>query len=243
MRWYALSFAVLFSLLAVSPSHSTPRQETSPTPPAFAPKYLEQIPLRYSDPTVVAKTLNENTLPPGVIRVQVDPKATRTLRVLGTQEGIATMRTIVSLLDVKPRQGTFRITVDRVRFAPNGQKYTTTVSKKILNLTHNIPASFSLTDSTGDTIAVAVTARLPHTKETSATLLAQFGWRSVKGSSVGLERAVPLPTGTASKRVMGLTFSDAADIIGTVGVGNTPAKWSGTFTAYYLAVQPVSVSR
>lgn len=242
MRWYALSFAVLFSLLAPSPSHSTPRQEASPAPPAFATKYLEQIPLRYTDPSVVAKTLNETALPPGVIRVQVDPKAARTLRVLGTQEGIATIRTIVSLLDVKPRQGTFRITVDRVRFAANGQKYTTTVSKKMLNLTHNIPASFSLTDSTGDTVAVAVTARLPQTKETPATLLAKFGWRNVKGS-VGLERAVPLPTGTASKRVMGLTFSDATDIIGTVGVGNTPPKWSGTFTAYYLAVQPVSISR
>ncbi|MBC8138227.1 MAG: hypothetical protein H8F28_20295 [Fibrella sp.] len=246
MRWFALSFAVLvFSIASpYSPCHAAPRQQVSPSPqPVFVPKYLEQISLRYSDPVVVAKTLNARALPDGVFRVQPDPKTPRTLRVLGTQEGVATIRTLVSLIDVKPRQGIFRVTVERIQFSATGKKYTAIAARKVLTLTHNVPARFSLTDSMGGTVAVSITARLPQIEGTPATLVGQLGWREAKGASVGLERAIPLPTGTAVQRVMGLTFAENPDIIGTVGVGNIPSKWNGRFTAYYLALQPVSVSK
>lgn len=242
MRWHTLSFAFFTFLIGVAPTYSIPLQAT-PSPPVFAPKYMEQIPLRYADPAVVAKTLNKSALPEGVMRVQPDPKARRTLRVLGTQEGIATVRSVVSLIDVKPRKGIFKIVVERMNFSAGGRTSTATVSKKTLALTSNVPAGFKLTDSTGSTIVVSITARLPHSQDTPETLMADFGWREPKGSSVGLKRALPLPKVSTPRRVVGVTFVDNPEIVKTIGLGKTPGKWTGSFTAYYLAIQPVSISK
>jgi hypothetical protein len=98
-------------------------------------------------------------------------------------------------------------------------------------------------DNQGGTVVASITARLPQTKDTPPSLVAEFGWREAKGSTVGLKRALPLPTGASAKRIIGLTFVDNHEIVGAVGVGNTPSKWAVPFTAYYLTLQPVSISR
>ncbi len=243
MRWSAPFAAVVLLLSSGAPCFPAPRQEPVPSPSPYAPKYLEQMTLRYADPAVVAKSLNARVLPEGVFRVQPDPKNPRALRVLATQEGIETVRALIALIDVKPRQGTFRVTVERVRFMANGKKYAVPVTRKTLTLTHNVKSAFRLVDTTGATVVAAVTVRLPQTKDTPETLLAELGCREAKGRTVGLERGLALPTGAKPTRVVGITFAEESNIIGTVGVGNTPAKWTGTFTAYYLTIQTISVSR
>lgn len=243
MRCPVFSFVTIAGLFVSSACFASPIQDVSPPPPAFAPKYLEQIPLRYSDPDLVAKALNKGGLPEGVIRIQVDASAPRGLRVLGTQEGIATVRSMIALLDVKPRKATFRVVLERVRYGASGKKTTSVVGRKTLTFVHNVPTNFNVVDSRGATLAVSVTARLPQTAETPPSLLAGFGWREASGKSTSLELAVALPTGGQPKRVVGLTFVDSSAIIGTIGVGNTPAKWTGNFFAYYLSLQPVSLTR
>lgn len=204
---------------------------------------MEQILLRFSDPDVVAKTLNGRALPPGVTKVQADSRVKNTLRVIGTQEGIAAVRDIVSLIDIKPRKGTFRLTVERVRFGASGKKYTTQVGRRTLTLTHNIPAVFKLIDTTGATLIVAATARLPQTSDTPATFLAELGCRQADGPGLSLKNAVPLPTEKTTKRILGLTFADESAVVSTVGGGYFPNKWKAPFTAYYLTVETASLSQ
>jgi hypothetical protein len=202
---------------------------------------MEQIPLRFSDPEVVAKTLNGRALPPGVTRVQPDPKAKNTLRVIGTQEGIASVREIVSLIDREPRKGTFRFVVERVRFGASGKRSTTRVGRKTLTLTHNVPVVFKLIDTTGATLLVAATARMPQTNDTPATFLTELGCRQGDGPGLSLKNAAPLPAVSTSKRMIGLTFADESAVVSTVGGGYIPTKWKAPFTAYYLTVETVSL--
>ena len=213
--------------------------QTASAPPVFAPKYLEQIALRYADAATVAKSLNAQKLPAGVTRLKVDAANAKAVQVLGTADGIATAKALIALIDVAPRQTTFRVFVERDQFAASGVRRAAPVARKTVTLTHNVPTRFEITDKHGATLAVSLTARLPQTPETPATLLASLGWRTATGSSVGLERGSLLPTGQAVVRVVGVTFADNPDFVGTVGVGNLPKKWQGKQTAYYILVQAV----
>ena len=209
--------------------------------PAFAPKYMEQIALRHVAADTLAKTLNAQKLPLGVQRVSVAPDDKATLRVFGTADGVAAMKAMIALMDVAPRKASFRVTIERAQFAATGVRYSTTLYSKTVTLATNVPHTIKTTDKRGGTFIGQVTARLPQVADAKPTVIAGLGYITAKGKTVSLERALPLPTKKQVTRLVGITFADESDFIGTVGVGNYPKQWKGEPVAYYLAVRPLSV--
>lgn len=231
--------------LFVAPGFAAPRQ----TPPApvptkaktFAPKYLEEIPLRFADAATLAKTLNAAPMTTGVKQIKVDPKKPKALLVLGTADGIAALKTLVSLVDVKPKKATYQVIIERTQFAANGERYANPVATKTLTLTSNEASRFVVTDSHGETIAVALTARMHDPAK--QTLLATLGWMTKKESTVGLEAFMPLPTANEKVRVVGVTFADETAFIAALGAGKIPGEWQGRQIAYILYVKPITAPK
>lgn len=237
----AVAVSCLAAFACAAPGLASPRQ-TAASSPAFAPKYLEQIPLRYADAATLAKTLSAQRLPVGIQRVKVDPENAKALQVLGTADGIAQMKAMVSLVDVKPKTATFKVIIERNQFAANGVRYANPVATKTLTLTHNVASRFAVTDKNGETIAAAVTARMP-SDNTEPTLLATLGWLNKKEQTVGLERFMLLPTNTRTTRVLGVTFADESAFIAKIGGGKLPEAWQGRQIAYILYVKRVAGTR
>lgn len=241
VRPLKIAAACFAAFLCALPGLAAPRQTSSPAP-AFAAKYLEQIPLRYADAATVAKTLNSQPLPGGIKRVKVDAQNPQALQVLGTAEGIAQLKTMVLLVDVAPKTATYDVIIERNRFAANGTRYANPVATKTLTLTHNVASRFAVTDDNGETLSVSVTARMP-TDKTKPTLLATLGWMNKKKNTVGLEGFMPLPVGKEKVRVIGVTFADETAFIAALGAGKIPREWQGKQIAYILYVKPVAAPK
>ena len=221
------------------PTFAAPRQTpTATASPAFAPKYLEVVPLRFADAATVAKTLNAQRLPKGVLRVKVNPDNAKSLQILGTADGVAELKAIIALVDVPLKKATFQVTIERVQFGADGVRDATVVDMRTLIFSDNEPKSYAVTDKYGDTLAASLTARIP-SDTTKRTLQTTFGWMNAKGYRVGLERFAPLPVGKKTVNIVGVTFADESDFVATLGVGKIPQRWQGKPLAYVLSVLPV----
>jgi len=232
-------FAALSLCFTPLPGFAAPRQAPATSPaPVFSTNYLERIPLHYADPKRVAASLQASRLPDGVMRVSADPKEKHTLRVIGTQDGIATVRQMAAMLDVAPRQISLHFRVLRMRFLAGGKRDSTVVRAATASTTHNVPVTTSFRDTTtGDTVQFTLTPRITTKEAKQVALTVQFGVRFADGTSLGLGCGLPLPFNAPFRRIIGLTENSDHAVLNAVARGELPSRWRDTFVAYYLEMQ------
>lgn len=112
-----------------------------------AENITERIPLTYLKPSAVVSMFAEsadtkdspqNLLPKGVVRL-VPHDRERQLSVRGSRESIAQMRTLIRLLDVKPRQALLKLRVLRYTFDGTGKYTAETLQSPVVSTTNNHP--------------------------------------------------------------------------------------------------------
>jgi len=239
-----LSFVSTALLLCSTafPSTAAPRQAANASPaPVFQTNYMERIPLRYADPGQVATSIQASRLPDGVMRVSADPREKHTLRVIGTQDGIATVRQMASLLDVAPRKISLNTRIIRMRFLSGGKRDATVVRTVTATTTHNIPATTTFRDGkSNDVVQFTLTPRIPTKDAKQVALTVQFGIRFADGTGLSLGRGLPIPFNAPLQRIIGLTENSDRAVLNAVARGELPSRWRGTFVVFYLEVQIAS---
>lgn len=211
----------------------------SPSPDSFQPTYLESVPLRYVDPAAVIKTLKANTLPAGVTRIFPDKANKKIVQVLGTQEGIASIRPLITLLDVAPRSVSLGVRIIQVRVPPKGKTVTTIIKTGNYTTPNNVPVVVTArAKDSGDAFQVSLDPRIADTTEKQITLLMQFGIRFANKSSLGVGRGLTVKRGAALQRVIGLTKSTDKAVLKSVVQGEIPQGWrGGSLQVYFVEVQ------